>query len=133
MQKNVIFGFLLFLFAVLPAGAKNTDIVNELAEHLKNANFREISRHFASTVEMIILSEEDIYSKAQAEIILKDFLSKHKPESAKVIHRLESNPSYRFAVIELKTENGHFRTTMSLNDTAGQFLITELRIELQKE
>ena len=133
MQKNVVFGFLLFLFAVLPAGAKSTDIVNELAGYLKNANFREISRHFASTVEMIILNEEDIYSKAQAEIILKDFLSKHKPESVKVIHRLESNPSYRFAVIELKTDHGHFRTTMSLNDTAGQFLITELRIEFQKE
>ena len=88
---------------------------------------------FTSTVELIILNEEDVYSKVQAEIILKDFLGKHQPKSARVIHRLDSNPSYRFAVIELDTEDGKFRTTISLKDTGGRFLITEMRIEFDKE
>ena len=133
MKKNIIIGVLLLLVGAFPAKATVSDIVTELTGYLKTANTREISNHFASTVELIILSEEDVYSKAQAEIILKDFLYKHKPVSATVVHRLDSNPSYRFAVIELKTENGNFRTTISLKDTAGEFLITEMRIEFDKD
>lgn len=117
----------------MPVKAGTADIVNDLTALLKASNTSEISKHFASTVELIILDEEDVYSKVQAEIILKDFLYKHKPVSAKVVHRLDSNPNYRFAVIELDTENGKFRTTISLKDTAGHFLITEMRIEFDKE
>ncbi|MBC7744721.1 MAG: DUF4783 domain-containing protein [Flavobacterium sp.] len=124
-------GLLVLLITIFPAMA-SADIVNDLTLYLKTGNSKEISNHFSSTVELIILSEEDVYSKAQAEIILKDFLFKHKPLTAKVVHRLDSNPNYRFAVFELETENGNFRTTISLKDVAGSFLITEIRIEFNK-
>jgi hypothetical protein len=133
MKTLISFAFFLLLFAVMPVRATAPDIVNDLAGYLKTANTREISKYFASTVELIILNEEDVYSKVQAEIILKDFLYKHKPQSARIVHRLDSNPEYLFAVIELDTENGKFRTTISLKDTAGAFLITEMRIEFDKE
>lgn len=123
----------MFFLAVIPIKASEKDIVDDLASYLQASNTRELSKHFASTVELIILNEENVYSKAQAEIILKDFLYKHKPSSAKIVHRLDSNPSYRLAVIELSTENGNFRTTISLKDTGGKFLITEMRIEFDKE
>lgn len=133
MKTNILLSFLLCSLALLPVKASQTDIVNELSANLRASNIREISKHFASTVELIILNEEDVYSKVQAEIILKDFLYKHKPVSARVVHRLDSNPNYRFAVIELATENGNFRTSISLKDTGGRFLITEMRIEFDKE
>jgi hypothetical protein len=133
MKSNIIISVLLCFLTITGAKATQTDIVNQLTGLLKTSNSREISKHFASTVELIILNEEDVYSKVQAEMILKDFLSKHEPRSAQVIHRLDSNPSYKFAVIELETENGTFRTTISLKDTGGRFLITEMRIEFDKE
>lgn len=133
MKTNILFSFLLFFLTVSPIKASEKDIVDDLTAYLLASNTREISKHFASTVELIILNEEDVYSKVQAEIILKDFLYKHKPLTAKVVHRLDSNPSYRLAVIELATENGNFRTTISLKDTGGRFLITEMRIEFDKE
>jgi hypothetical protein len=133
MKNNIIISVLLCFLMVSGAKAKQTDIVNQLTGLLKTSNSREISKHFASTVELIILNEEDVYSKVQAEIILKDFFNKHEPRSAEVIHRLDSNPNYKFAVIELDTANGKFRTTISLKDTGGRFLITEMRIEFDKE
>ena len=133
MKTTLILSFLLCFLVGPPLKASQTDIVNELTANLKAANTREISKHFASTVELILLNEEDVYSKAQAEIILKDFLYKHKPTSASVVHRLDSNPNYRFAVIDLETENGSFRTSISLKDTGGRFLITEMRIEFDKQ
>lgn len=133
MKSTILLAFLLICVAVIPARAAQSDIVNDLTAYLKSSDTRGISKHFASTVELIILNEEDVYSKVQAEIILKDFLYKHKPVSARLVHRLDSNPNYLFAVIELDTENGKFRTTISLKDTGGQFLITEMRIEFDKE
>lgn len=133
MKTTIIFSCLLCFLAILPAKANKKDIVDDLTALLQSSNTRELSKHFASTVELIILNEEDVYSRVQAEIILKDFLYKHKPLSAKVVHRLDSNPNYRLAVIELATENGNFRTTISLKDTGGRFLITEMRIEFDKE
>lgn len=133
MKTTFIISCFLCFIAILPAKADNKDIVDDLTALLQTSNTRELSRHFASTVELIILNEENVYSRVQAEIILKDFLYKHKPLSAKVVHRLDSNPNYRLAVIELATENGDFRTTISLKDTGGRFLITEMRIEFDKE
>lgn len=133
MKSTILLAFILLSVALAPVKATQSDIVNDLTAYLKNANTRGISQHFASTVELIILNEEDVYSKVQAEIILKDFLYKHKPVSARLVHRLDSNPNYLFAVIELDTDNGKFRTTISLKDTGGQFLITEMRIEFDKE
>lgn len=133
MKSTIFFVFFLLFVVVIPAKAGKADIVTDITAHLKNANSREISRHFASTVELIILNEEDVYSKVQAEIILKDFLYKNKPKGARLLHRLDSNPNYMFAVIELDTENGKFRTTVSMKDMGGEFLITEMRIEFDKE
>jgi len=133
MKPFVIISFLLGCLLVFPVKSAKADIVDDLAGYLKSSNTREISKHFASTVELIILSEEDVYSKVQAEIILKDFLNKHKPVDARIVHRLDSNPSYRFTVIELDTDKGTFRTSISLKDTGGRFLITEMRIEFGKD
>lgn len=133
MKASIIISFSLCLLMVFPVKATKVDIVDDLAGYLKTSGTREMSKHFASTVELIILNEEDVYSKVQAEIILKDFLYKHKPIDARVVHRLDSNPNYRFTVIELDTENGNFRTSISLKDTGGRFLITEMRIEFDKE
>ena len=112
---------------------QNADgIVKVVTGYLKTSNTQEIAKNFASTVELIILSEDNVYSKIQAELILKDFFSKHKPVSAKLIHLLDSNPNYRFAVIALKSIKGDFRISFSLKDTGGKFLITDMRIELEK-
>ena len=134
-MKVKAFYILFFCISLLStAQAQNADvIVKGVTGYLKTANTQEIAGNFASTVELIILSEEDVYSKTQAELILRDFFSKHQPASAKVIHLLDSNPNYRFAVVALKTTNGNFRVSFSLKDTGGNFLITDMRIELEKE
>ncbi|HYK76269.1 MAG TPA: DUF4783 domain-containing protein [Daejeonella sp.] len=123
--------FLLFVGFQVPT--VHQDIVNNITGYLKTANTREISKNLASTVELTILSEENVYSKVQAELILKDFFAKHQPVSTKIIRRLDSNPNYHFAVVQLNTTTGTFRVNFSLKDTGGRFLITDMRIDFNKE
>ncbi|MEO8793900.1 MAG: DUF4783 domain-containing protein [Daejeonella sp.] len=134
MRIKALYILLISLCFSFSAKAQNADaIVKEITGYFKASNTSQIAENFASTVELVILTDEDVYSKVQAEIILKDFLSKHSPISAKLIHLLDSNPNYRFAVISLKTGNGDFRVSYSLKETGGRYLITDMRIELEKE
>ncbi len=106
------------------------DIIDELAVQFKVGNSKEIAKSFATTVELIIIDQEDVYSKAQAEQILRDFFVKNPPVKTTIVHRLNSSPSYRYAVLSLQAKNAKFRVNITLRkNAANNFLITELRVE----
>lgn len=124
--------FVLFLFFYFPTKSSvQADIVEDLVVHFKNGNTKEIAKHFASSVELLIIDEEDVYSKAQAEQILKDFFVKNPPSKSVIVHAINSNPRYRYGIISLQTKSAKFRVniTLMLHKTSNTFLITELRIE----
>jgi hypothetical protein len=111
------------------------DIIDDLLLQFKIGNSKEIAKNFAGAVEMIIIDQEDVYNKAQSEQILKDFFVKNPPLKTTIIHRLSNNPNYRLGIFSLVTKNGKFRVTLTLNlkKASNNFLITELRIEPDKE
>ena len=108
------------------------DIVDNLSVLFKSANSKEISKNFSSSIELTLNDQEDVYSKAQAEQILRDFFTKNPPANSTVVHLINTNPNYRFGILSLSTKNGKFRVAISLKKAANAFLITELRIEPDK-
>ena len=132
----VITGFgLLFLLLAgfgLKAG-RLADAADDVQNLVKAGNSKEIAKMMASTVEMTILADENVYSKVQAEAILKDFFLKHTPTAVKLVHKLTSNPNYRFTVLLLTTSNGIFRVSYAMKNNDGTFLLTEMRFEVNKD
>jgi len=128
---------LALLLLLLHFPSNNTlqaDIIDDLSVQFKLGNSKEIAKNFSGSVELIIIDQEDVYSKAQAEQILKDFFVKNPPNKSAIIHRLSTNPNYRLGIFSLATKTGKFRVTITLKkNTANVFLITELRIEPDKE
>ncbi len=108
------------------------DIVDNIAQLFKSANTKEISKNFAPAVELSVNDNEDSYSKAQAEQILRDFFIKSPPVNSTVVHLINTNPNYRFGVLSLITKSGRFRVAVTLKKTGNTFFITELRIEPDK-
>jgi hypothetical protein len=104
------------------------DIIDGLSAHFKTGNSKEIAASFSPSVDLIIIDEEDVYSKAQAEQILRSFFSKYPPIKSAVIHRLNTNPNYRYGA----TKNGTFRVSVTMKKSGTAFFITELRIETEK-
>ncbi len=115
--------------------APQADIVDDLLIQFKAGNSKEIAKHFASSVELIIIDQEDVYSKAQSEQILRDFFIKNPPNKILLIHRLNNNQNFRLGIFSLGTKNGKFRVTVTLKlvKATNAFLISELRIEPDKE
>lgn len=120
--KMLLLGF--FMFSNVSG-----DIIEEISSSFQSGNTKEISEHFASTINFSILNDSNVYSKVQAEIILNRFLTAHEPRSAKIIHRLNNSTSYKHAVIELATNKGDFRISYSIRVDNEQAQIVELRIE----
>ena len=130
-----LFALFVMLLHFPTNSALQADIIDDLSADFKLGNSKEIAKSFASSVELIVIDQEDVYSKAQSEQILRDFFIKNPPSKSTIIHRLSSNPNYRHCILSLTTKNGKFRVTVTLNlkKASNTFLITELRIENEKE
>jgi hypothetical protein len=128
-MKYIITLSIVLLFKTVSA----FDIIDNVAVAFKSGNAKELAQHFSSTVELSIFNKEDIYSSTQAELILKDFFQKNPPSAAKVIHKVISNANYKFGVIVLTTSKGLFRVSYELKINAGKFLVTQIRIEENKD
>jgi hypothetical protein len=129
MNSNfkLIVAFIFFSFA--SGATARADVIDDVAALLKSGNTKGVSQYFAPKLELTILADEDEYQKNEAESILRGFFTKYPPTSIKIIHKITSNPNYRFAVLNLGTGGGNFRTSISLKNISGKFLITEMRIE----
>jgi len=120
---------LLFLLA---ASGKALDIYDEIANAIRSGDSRQIASYFSNNVDLTILNQEDVYSKAQAELIVRDFLSKNSPKTFSVLHRGSSKEGTLYAIGNLVTLNGKtFRTSFFVKMTSGKYMIQELRFETQ--
>jgi hypothetical protein len=125
--------YLLLLILPLPfVFANDTDPIDKTAELIKQGDIRRLSKDFSSNVELTIMGEGDVYPSTEAETKLSDFFAQHQPRSVKILHRIVSNPNFRFAVLILTTNNGVYRTSFSLRKVNESFELNELRIEAEK-
>lgn len=115
-----------------PQEATQGDIADELATNFKQGNSKEIAKSFASSIELIIIDQEDVYNRAQAEQILRDFFLKNPPSKASIIHKLSNNPNYRLTILSLTAKTEKFRVTVTMKKSSNTFQITELRIEPER-
>jgi len=125
----------LFLFAFvfsITVFQQKADPVEKTVALVRQNSIKELVKTFAPNVEITVLNEEGVYSREQAETILNNFFAKNPIVGIKIIHRVDSNPEYRFAVCTLTTKNGNFRTSVSLRSSNGNFAVSEFRIEEEK-
>ncbi len=76
-----------------------------------------------------MIDQEDVYSKQQAEMILKNFFVKHPVKSYTVVRKSEPKNGTQYIIGSLETTNGKFRTYFLIKTTGGQTLIQQFRIE----
>ena len=123
----------IFLFLLIPFnGIVAADVIETLGNSMKNGNSTEIASYFGATVDLTVLEEEDVYSKSQAEVILRNFFKSHIPKDFTVLHQGASKEDSKYVIGNLVTSNGNFRCYFLLKNINGKFTIQELRIEKDK-
>ena len=96
---------------------------------IKQGNAAALSKQLDKTVEINIAGKSSSYSKAQAEIILKDFFSKNTVKSFEILHQGEAGGGSRYAIGNLVTSGGNFRTSFFLQKKGNELFLNELRFE----
>ena len=109
------------------------DVSTDVLEAIKQGNASGIAKHFNDKIDLKILDQEDVYSKAQAELVLKDFFAKHPVKSFVESHSSNAKSANQFVVGSLTTTKGKFRVSFLLKKFGDRFLISQFRIENDNE
>lgn len=126
-------GFLACLLLVIPVAVfSNFDIVDSIANAIRSGNSKEVAKFFDSSVEITILDKESVYSKVQAEMVLRDFFSKNPVQSFEVVHRGNSGEGSFYGIGPLKSSNQSFRVYFYVKQKGSASAIQEMRFEKQK-
>jgi hypothetical protein len=124
----VIYLFACMLLFTIPAMAQ---IPDEIILSLKSGNARSLSEYFNQNVELVVPESDNVYSKAQAQLIVSDFFSSHSPQSFSVIHQ-GGKEGAQYVIGNLGTQKGTFRVYFLLKKSEGKDYIHQLRIEKQE-
>ena len=101
-----------------------TTLKQALLTGFKTGNAPMVSSYFAQNVDISLLDKENLYSKSQAEQVLKTFFNDHKPSNFVINHEGQSNQS-KYFIGTLSTSSGTFRITINTKSN----LISRLTIE----
>ena len=123
---------ILFLFAFTTA-VFAADVIDDIATAMRSGNPKNISKYFIENIDLKIIEQESVCSKQQAEMILKDFFTKHPIKSFTVAHKSEAKNGSQYVIGTLETVNGKFRTNFFIKTSGGQTLIQQFRIETENE
>ena len=130
--KKLTFTILLAIGLVITTLFSNAQVPDEIILGLQKGNVKVLSRYFNQNVELVVLDNENVYSKAQAQQIVGNFCSNYVPEEFTVIHNSNSNKEGAKAIIgKLTTSKGNFRVYFLLKQNDGKDYIHQLRIEKQ--
>ena len=99
---------------------------SSMVNAFKEGSADKIARFFIDNVDLSIDDKQDLYSKSQAEQILKNFFAAHKPSDFKIIHKGTSGQSEYF-IGEL-TADKSFKVTLNSKNVGGVKKITSLTI-----
>jgi hypothetical protein len=129
--KTIVFALFLTLLSASQAQT-NASFPDAVVRATKSGDSKALSAYFNDKIELIIPEKSGIFSKAQAEQVIRNFFMSYPVQDFKIIHQgVRDNSS--FAIGKYVSKQGSFRFTYLLKDTDGSAQIHQLRIEKQDE
>jgi uncharacterized protein DUF4783 len=124
---------LFFLLFLLPSmGMVNPGSFNlaAITKALSDGNADALGQYFDNTVEVAVMDNEEVYSKAEAIRIVKNFFSKNQPSSfSQVHHGASKGQDSQYCIGNLVASSGTFRVYVYMKVSGGKYLIQELRFD----
>lgn len=123
----------LLLAFILPTGLFAQDAVkDQVVDALRTGNSRDLAALFIANIDLTVKENADVYSKAQAEQIMRKFFNDHPPVDMVIEHSGAGKSGDKYFIGILRTRNAYFRTTFFLKKTETGFLVKRLCIENSK-
>ncbi len=118
----------LFLFCQRTALAQS-DINQQVSNAILTSNAKELASVFAANLSLSLPGIEGNYSRTQAEMLLKDFFSHHKPTSFKISHSGQSREGAKYSVGKMLTASKKFNVYFLIKESNSQSSIIQFQVE----
>lgn len=103
--------------------------IDDVINALRSGNSSQLSSYFDENVEVTLPDKSDSYSKAQAQLIIKDFFGNNGVRGFELKHKGDS-PGGQFCIGTLQTNAGNFRTNVFMKTKNGREVVKEIRFSL---
>ena len=101
----------------------------KIFDAMKVGNAVELAKYFNSSVEVAILETESVYSRQQAEQVVKGFFDKNMPKNFTLLHQGgKSEAQYAIGTLEVANSK-KYSVYFLVKEQSGTPLIHQLRIE----
>lgn len=120
--KNTFIPVLVLVSQILFA----QDLFTSIRPHLKSGNAEELSEYFNNTIDITIGNNKSPYSKAQAEMVLRDFFKANPPVDFNIIHTGSSKAGLKFAIGQYKTGKSAYSVLIRIRENEKNWLIHEI-------
>ncbi|MEO9868956.1 DUF4783 domain-containing protein [Ekhidna sp.] len=117
---------MLVLILSLITFSPQDETVKDIGTAMKAGSSKELIKFCNRTVEIKINGESSNYSKAQAEVILRDFFNKNTPKNFTYIHQGASPEGLKYTIGRYTHSNGAFRVVMFIKKIKDKYLIDTL-------
>lgn len=119
----------LFLgIALLLSSFTAQNSIDGVISALRSGNSSELARYFDDNVDITLPDKSDNYSRAQAQLIVKDFFSNNGIRGFELKHKGDS-PGGHYCSGTLQTSAGNFRTNVFMKIKNGKEVLKEIRFQ----
>lgn len=129
MKLKVIIGLIL----ISSTFGFTLEVTDDIANAIRSGNPKNISNYFINNIDLKVIDQEDVYSKQQAEMILKNFFTKHPVKAFSIAHKSVEKNGSQYIIGTLETTNGKFRIYFLIKTAGAQTLIQQFKIENENE
>ncbi len=129
-MKKSVFKYILTTVLVLVMAVAFADVFDDVVVAMKAQSAKDIGKLMNTSVELTINDNEGVYSKQQAEIMLRNFFAQNQPKTITIQHKGSSGQGAKYAIAIYESAQGKFRVYIFMKDNgSGAALIHEMRIE----
>ena len=125
---KALFTPLLLGSVLLLSSFKQKNTIDDVIGALRSGNSVQLSGYFDENVELTLPDKSDNYSRAQAQLIVKDFFGNNGVKGFELKHKGDS-PGGHFCIGTLQTNTGNFRTNVFMKVKNGKEVVKEIRFQ----
>jgi len=131
LTRKITITFIFFLSLLI--NSTFAQVPNDIITSFDTGNSRLLAGYFNQNVELVVLDNDNVYSRAQAEQIVNSFFSNFTPidkNAFSVIHN-SGKEGAKSVIGKLETKRGTFRVYFLLKKDGDKEYIHRLSIEKQ--
>lgn len=128
--KQLIPFLILFFLSINSTAQVTASLPKDAIMAVKESDAESLAASFNDNIEIILPQSTAVYSRKQAEMVLKDFFVKNPVTEFELIHQGKKE-SASFAIANYHSSNGQYRFTFLTKTKGSKIYIHQIRIEKQ--